>query len=980
MKPRLSLFLSIACLLLLLSVFKLGLEGVQDVVASTLGEMGRAKAVPTHGLSLTQAPTATYAFDLDAAPANDSVSAKYFGLNLIWPFVQFDAESGQVLDPEVKATLAELGPANFYRFPGGQWSEWYQWYWGIGPHEERPWTAIPPARQPLPNTFGTIEFLETMRAYGATDAMFIVNYLSGSPTVAQAWIEFVNGPMPAEGLADSWTTDCWGASGIEDCWRYKRELTVTEAITTGANTIAVSPADLSKLGLYLDPGQFDADAANCDEISIDGYGQNGCLDQTLYEYKKLSLNINDEWMIIERVDGTTLTVRRADEARKEHPSGSNAYYWDYGGLENAPAGYFAWLRSQQGFDGQQEPYNIHYWEVGNEPFWAVVDGDQDGFEECNYWFPCVESKSSPDPATRLEAYVQFYNQVTDLQDPTIIFGMDLRDYVNFSDMAQDFEALDCPAILQQWNGAALDGVLQEKVGFVAPHFYIVPEGADDLALVTHPDRFISVFEQLALCLEDEFDTAPEIIANEFGVFYQEDRAYGWFSELGEEAGKWRDGLFLATLLARFMQLDSITGANYWNLIWPGFLGKPGLEVYPYADQFHVQDFTQGGPIRDLYGRLIPNTFDNYFMPSLQHTQKLTVEVTGGGTTKTLEVDPVLVYATRSSSSVDGYSLIVINRATVSVPLSVTLSCGTCIGEGEVLNHVELRGSTYQSAQIQVHERLITPDTADLVTAPGMLGWREVIAPLSVVILAAPSQVSGRVTDGGGYPMADVVVSVGSGVSETTGADGGYGIPHVAAGLHTLVPSKKGFIFAPPERTVSLPPDAAGQDFVAWPAPVSTTLVMSGTDSLSATLYYTDTQGLTTTLRFPGGAVTDTTTLMLTPTFASGLPGWTFADHAFELAAFRGDQLLTEFRFQEAVTVTIKYNERDTRVVRDEGQLALWRWAGMGWEDAASTCAPPSAYRRDLVQRTLSLPICQLSWFGLFGPTRQTYLPLVLLGD
>jgi hypothetical protein len=982
MKPKLCLLLTIACLLLLLGLFRLGLEGGQEAVASTLRESGMTRSAWAHNYKLTNAPalTATYVFNLDGTPVNDTVSARFFGLNLIWPFMQFDAGSRQVLDPEVKATLTELGPANFYRFPGGQWSEWYLWYWGIGPQEERPWAAIPPARQPLPNTFGTIEFLETMKGYGATDAMFTVNYLSGSPIVAHAWIEFVNGPAPAEGVADSWTTDCWGDTTIEECWRYKRELTVTRAITTGANTVAVSPADLAELDLYLDPGQFDPDAANCDEISIDGYGQNGCLDQNLYEHKKLSLNINDEWMIIERVDGTTLTVRRADEARREHPPGSNAYYWDYSGLENAPAGYFAWLRSQPGFGGQEEPYNILYWELGNEPFWAVVDGDLDGFEECNYWFPCVQPKSSPDEAIRIESYIQFYNQVAALEGLDIKFGLDLRDYVHVSDMAGDFEALDCPAILQQWNRATLDGIVKEKVDFVAPHFYVVSEGGEDFALVTHPDRFFAVFEQLAVCLEDEFDTPPEIVANEFGLFYHEDRAYGWFSELSDEAGRWRDGLFLATLLARFMQLDNITGANYWNLIWPGFLGRPGLEVYPYADQFYVQDFTQSGPIRDLYGRLIPNTFNKYFAPSLQHTPKLTVEVTGDGLTKVLEVDPLLVYATRSSSNADEYSLVAINRSAVSVPLSVTLRCGTCIGEGEVLSRVELYGSDYQSEQIQVEERLITEDTADLAIVPGMLAWREVIPPLSVVILAVPSQVSGRVTDAGGYPMADVMVSAGPGLSATTGADGSYGIPHVAAGLHTLVPSKRGYLFAPQERTVSLPPDAVGQDFVSRPAPVSTTLALSGTASLSATLSYTDTQGLTTTLYFPSGAVTNTTTLLLTPTTTFGPSGWRSANHAFELVAYQGDEPLPGFGFQKAVTITIKYSERDTQVVTDEGQLVLWRWTGVGWEDAASTCTPPSAYRRDPGLGIVSLPICHLSRFSLFGPTRQTNLPLVLLGD
>jgi hypothetical protein len=115
MKPKLCLLLTIACLLLLLGLFRLGLEGGQEAVASTLRESGMTRSAWAHNYKLTNAPalTATYVFNLDGTPVNDTVSARFFGLNLIWPFMQFDAGSRQVLDPEVKATLTELGPANF---------------------------------------------------------------------------------------------------------------------------------------------------------------------------------------------------------------------------------------------------------------------------------------------------------------------------------------------------------------------------------------------------------------------------------------------------------------------------------------------------------------------------------------------------------------------------------------------------------------------------------------------------------------------------------------------------------------------------------------------------------------------------------------------------------------------------------------------------------------------------------------------------
>jgi len=80
-----------------------------------------------------------------------------------------------------------------------------------------------------------------------------------------------------------------------------------------------------------------------------------------------------------------------------------------------------------------------------------------------------------------------------------------------------------------------------------------------------------------------------------------------------------------------------------------------------------------------------------------------------------------------------------------------------------------------------------------------------------------------------------------------------------------------------------------------------------------------------------------------------------------------------------VIVTINYNAADIRVVSDASQLVLLWWNDSGWEDVANTCNPPSIYNRNLTDRVLSVPICHLSFFSLFGPTHQVYLPLVLLG-
>jgi hypothetical protein len=76
-------------------------------------------------------------------------------------------------------------------------------------------------------------------------------------------------------------------------------------------------------------------------------------------------------------------------------------------------------------------------------------------------------------------------------------------------------------------------------------------------------------------------------------------------------------------------------------------------------------------------------------------------------------------------------------------------------------------------------------------------------------------------------------------------------------------------------------------------------------------------------------------------------------------------------------VTIHYSNDDLRIIRDENALALWRWNGQAWSGAADTCAPPSSYQRALDQNILSLPICRVGRYALFGPTNSMLLPIIL---
>jgi hypothetical protein len=262
----------------------------------------------------------------------------------------------------------------------------------------------------------------------------------------------------------------------------------------------------------------------------------------------------------------------------------------------------------------------------------------------------------------------------------------------------------------------------------------------------------------------------------------------------------------------------------------------------------------------------------------------------------------------------------------------------------------------------------------------MDGYVHAVGSGGLFILRESFSLTGRVADVNGSPVEGVTVSTNTGLNTITDESGVYTYTNLLHGTYTLTPTLAGYAFWPPTRTDRLGPDAVGQHFTILPEPVSITLTTGtalppGTASLPARLVYTDTQGLPTRLDFPTGTVTQTTTLVLTPTLAWDVAGYAFAGHAFELAAYRGGRRLPGLNFGAPVTVTIQYSDPDVRVVADESLLDFWWWTGTDWQDGTATCDPASAYARDTASNLLRVPICRLGRFGLFGPTHQAYLPL-----
>lgn len=141
--------------------------------------------------------------------------------------------------------------------------------------------------------------------------------------------------------------------------------------------------------------------------------------------------------------------------------------------------------------------------------------------------------------------------------------------------------------------------------------------------------------------------------------------------------------------------------------------------------------------------------------------------------------------------------------------------------------------------------------------------------------------------------------------------------------------------------------------------------------VGATLVYSNTHGNPTTVQIPQNALTETTTMLYTaiPTITP-TAGLIFADHAFDLNAYRNEMILSDFSFEIPITVTITYADADVAGL-DEANLALYYLDGAQWLDAA--CGP---YVRDLDNNLLSVPICHLSRFALLGEGTAIFLPLI----
>jgi hypothetical protein len=238
-------------------------------------------------------------------------------------------------------------------------------------------------------------------------------------------------------------------------------------------------------------------------------------------------------------------------------------------------------------------------------------------------------------------------------------------------------------------------------------------------------------------------------------------------------------------------------------------------------------------------------------------------------------------------------------------------------------------------------------------------------------VTADLTVSGQVTDHNYIPFPGAAIIGTAGRQTTTNLDGTYQMTGFLPDFtYQITPTLPGYTFWPPTRSFFLPDSLTGQNFIILPGPVETT-IFTGT---TATLSYTDVQGLPTTFEFAAGTVTQTTAVTVTPIFVSGSADAVFAGHGFDLSAVQGGNAIVTFN--RPVTITISYSDLDIRLVTAENALTLRRWDGLTWQDAAQSCTPATTYQRDLVNNTITLPVCQSGRYALFGPSSRVFMAMV----
>ncbi len=163
-------------------------DSLKITVATTEANRPSAPTSPRPTLDAGRAASIV----VDVQKVVRQVPATIFGSNIEWIVGGqglWSASRGG-LDPEGVRLGRELGPT-LIRWPGGGFSDVYQWRDGIGPREKRPTTPHYPKGPSSKHDFGTPEVAEYAKAVGA-DLLVTVNVGSGTAAQAADWVRYMN--------------------------------------------------------------------------------------------------------------------------------------------------------------------------------------------------------------------------------------------------------------------------------------------------------------------------------------------------------------------------------------------------------------------------------------------------------------------------------------------------------------------------------------------------------------------------------------------------------------------------------------------------------------------------------------------------------------------------------------------------------------------------------------------------------------------
>jgi hypothetical protein len=151
--------------------------------------------------------------------------------------------------------------------------------------------------------------------------------------------------------------------------------------------------------------------------------------------------------------------------------------------------------------------------------------------------------------------------------------------------------------------------------------------------------------------------------------------------------------------------------------------------------------------------------------------------------------------------------------------------------------------------------------------------------------------------------------------------------------------------------------------------------------VARTLTVTNAAGESIAFSAPTGAVNQQMELVYTElaTVTNTPVTFDFANHTFTLEAFINGVISPTFKFNQPLAVTVVYSDSAVAgLVESSLELRYFDVTSGQWVDAATSCSPTSTYQRDPLKNTLTVNVCHLTQFALFGqPAGNIYLPIIM---